>query len=586
MASNSNYYEYLGVPQNAADEVIRAALERLIADSRSKLGNPMTMESARRVLNEIVPGIEQHLLSGPAMRVAYDHELDEAKQRQMRRTEPADNEGLDEMLRTPFFFDPLDGYDTEAPALSLRQIAFKMDEEWAIARTWITSTENDVHPFISFLEHVAGRQRLAEHFEQIIRNARGADKAALNTNIALEQCIVILNPQVERPTVSIENASFDGKIFYAGEFIPDLPARSELMLRHNGIRGCVFGYVESKTPWLTFPGGQTTASFTLMPEDIDPAICASQVNIPLIFQFANLQHNSEHMAQLMLTLNNHEPPQTIPVTVHAIVLPLPPRVSFTPVATQTDPIWAGITRQGIPTGVTITPHNRGDNDLVPLFGRITSRDPRASAQPARFHNEEPITLHIDTTNRPFGQKYEVVFDVDYGGTRGASGPTALYVQGAILPTPRQSFAREKTWGERLGFGLLGSFLGFTLGGIDGVALSGHTAITWLCFLALPLIFPLLARRSAETIIAHIQRSGEPNISLERISNRLLLGIPIGIALLLSLLCVIITAPGATFLLAGLVGLAVGGAFGFIVDKAPASKQAPVPKQMPPMQQHQ
>ena len=64
----SSYYEYLRVSQDAPDSVIRAALERLIAESRLKLGNPMTMQSARQVLNEIVPGIQRHLLSGPATR--------------------------------------------------------------------------------------------------------------------------------------------------------------------------------------------------------------------------------------------------------------------------------------------------------------------------------------------------------------------------------------------------------------------------------------------------------------------------------------------------------------------------------------
>ena len=88
-----------------------------------------------------------------------------------------------------------------------------------------------------------------------------------------------------------------------------------------------------------------------------------------------------------------------------------------------------------------------------------------------------------------------------------TGPTSLYVRGEILPTPWQSFRREKGMGERIGMALVGGFLGFLLCGGDGASLSAHLGIAWVFFFALPVILPLITRRSAETIIAHIRRSG-------------------------------------------------------------------------------
>ena len=157
----------------------------------------------------------------------------------------------------------------------------KLDEEWASACNWITNTSDDFHPFISFLEQIAGRQHLAGQLEEIIQAARGIGGPKLDTNIAIERCVDILNPQTERPMASIENPSFDGRILYAGDFVPNLPAEFKLMLRHDGIRGCVSGRVESQAAWMTFPGRQKVTHFTLMPEGTDPAICPSQVSIPL-----------------------------------------------------------------------------------------------------------------------------------------------------------------------------------------------------------------------------------------------------------------------------------------------------------------
>src|SRR5258708_38612428 len=88
------------------------------------------------------------------------------------------------------------------------------------------------------------------------------------------------------------------------------------------------------------------------------------------------------------------------------------------------------------------PRNAGDEGLVPLAARISTKDTAARAEPGQFRANQPITLTIDTSNRPFGQKYIVPFTIDYI-TPGTQGPAEIYVQGEILPTVRQSLFREK-----------------------------------------------------------------------------------------------------------------------------------------------
>ena len=49
------------------------------------------------------------------------------------------------------------------------------------------------------------------------------------------------------------------------------------------------------------------------------------------------------------------------------------------------------------------------------------------------------------------------------------------------------------------------------------------------------------------------------------------GIPVGVGLLLDLLCLFVMDAATSFLLVGLIGFAIGGTFSFIVDKAQAAK---------------
>ncbi|HKV57689.1 MAG TPA: hypothetical protein VJO32_05385, partial [Ktedonobacteraceae bacterium] len=132
-----NYYEHLNVPQDAGIADIEEALERLTASAEAQLNNSLTMNNARQIVNEVLPAIRQYLLSGAQSRAEYDRQLLEAQRKLTHRGELADDEGLDDPLRQPFFFDPFEGYDTETPAFSLRQIAMKLDEEWERASTWI-----------------------------------------------------------------------------------------------------------------------------------------------------------------------------------------------------------------------------------------------------------------------------------------------------------------------------------------------------------------------------------------------------------------------------------------------------------------
>lgn len=565
-----NYYEYLDVPQDASAEVIERALERLTAKAEARLTDQLAMQNALRIVNEVIPAIRQHLLSGDEARAEYDQQLIAAQKRLAARDELADDEGLDDMLRQPFFFDPFEGYDTETPAFSLHQIAMKLDEEWLRARTWITDTSDESHVFIGFLTHVAGRHRLAQRIEQIIEEVSRKRGQRMEANEAIERCINILDPQIDRPVVSIRNSTFDGRILYAGDFIPDQPARTDLILGHEGIRGCVFGAVESCTAWVNFEGGLTSVRFSFMPEGNDPRLGISEVKIPLFFQVSQLERNTNHTAQLVIRLENHDPAIEVPIFVWIHVLSLPPRVLFEPAAS---PLWAGTTLRGVPASVIVTPRNRGDEGLVPLVARIYAPEQGASVEPARFHADELVKLTIDTTNRPFGSKYEAVFTVDYGATPGAIGPTALHVRGEILPTAWQSMKRTRKVIDRVAIAFVTGFAGLLLLGAIGAGLAGRIGIAWLLFLALPVMFVLAVRPMAATIVAHIQRSGNTGASFENVLSWVLWWLPIGTGLLLALICTLVSDMGTGFWIGAFVGGIVGAALGFIVDRAGAAKTA-------------
>ena len=566
-----NYYEYLNVAQNAPSPVIQKALDNLVISTQPKLNMPLTMIPALHVVNEIVPAIQRHLLSGDQARAEYDRQLVTDEKKQAGRSELPDDEGLDDSLRQPFFFDPFDGYDTETPARSLRRIALKLDTEWSHAHRWIRDTSDESHVFAGFLTDVAGRPRLAKRIEQIIEAISRTDKSRMGISEGIERCINILNPQIERADVGVYAPNFDGKVLDAGDFVSDLPAQIEITLRHEGIRGCVFGTMESRTSWLTFPRGLSTIHFNLMPEGTDPHICASEVKVPLLFQVSNLARNADHTAELVMRMENRDPIAEIPIRVLIHMRPLPPRVMFEPAASPTVPAWAGTVPRGVPTRVVVIARNAGDERLVPLVARIYTREPGTSVTPERFHANEPVTLTIDTSNRPFGKRYDVVFGVDYGLTGGALGPTTLHVRGDILPTPWQSLEREKNFGERVGIGCVVSFAGFILLGALGAGVAAQTTIGWLFFLAIPILLALVTQPVVGTIVAHIQRSGNANVRVEKISPCLRWGLPAGCGLVLALICALISNQGSPFLVAGMVGCIIGFVLGFVLDRARVSK---------------
>ncbi len=59
-----NYYEALGVTEDADTADIEEALEHYEESMTFQLNNPLTMQSARYAVNTLVPAIRQYLLSG------------------------------------------------------------------------------------------------------------------------------------------------------------------------------------------------------------------------------------------------------------------------------------------------------------------------------------------------------------------------------------------------------------------------------------------------------------------------------------------------------------------------------------------
>ncbi|HLZ59157.1 MAG TPA: hypothetical protein VKR06_19610 [Ktedonosporobacter sp.] len=559
-----NYYEYLNIAQDAPTGELQRAFEALVNSTRKQLNNSLTMQSARYIDNVIVPGIREQLLASSQARALYNEQLLAARQKQAARSTLANNEGLDDVLPRPFFFDELGGYDTETPAMTLREIAHKLDSEWAQAIAWITNTADRIHVFVGFLTYIANRPQLAEEISKIIK---ATQQGSMPANEGIEHCINILDPQIERPMASIWSPEFDGKVFEAGEFIPDLPAKTELILGHSGTRGCVFGVVESRSSLVRFVGEQSQVRFVLMPEGTDPAICASEVRIPLLLQVQSVQRNSDYTADLVVRMENQASPSEIPLKLHLYVLPLPPRVSFKPMATQEQPLWIRPARQGEVVSAVITPQNGGDEKLVPLRGRISTSEQGASASPERFQANEPITLTVDTRNRPYGKVFDVIFNIEYGTSSRASGPTALYLRSEILPTPWQSLLRQRNFSERLITGFVSGLAGSILGVIVGGWLVGHTGLWFLGLLAVPAFFIWLTRLMAQTLTAHVQRSGKTEASLKQVRPGVLWGVPIVIALIVTLTCALIPDGGLALLFSACSYFVVGLLLGFILDQA-------------------
>src|SRR5207249_8538223 len=89
-----NYYEVLGVAETASSQQIQTALATYRTSQEARLGNPLTMGSARSAMNEIVPAIERFLLSDNDTRMEYDRQLAASRRKQTEGYEPADDEGL------------------------------------------------------------------------------------------------------------------------------------------------------------------------------------------------------------------------------------------------------------------------------------------------------------------------------------------------------------------------------------------------------------------------------------------------------------------------------------------------------------
>ncbi len=560
-----NCYEYLNVAIQAPLEEIQAAFDQLVARTQLQLNNPLTANTALYTHNVIEPVIEQYLLTSPETRADYNQLLVAHQEYQKHRDELASTEGLDDLLDSPFFFDPFN-FDTETPAHTLREIALKIDEEWAQASTWLTDTTDETHIFLSFLIYRAGRPHLATQIEPLLKAINERTEKRISSNEALERCIMLLNPQTERPGVTIFNPGFDGKVWQVGEFITDAPARSELQLSHEGVRGCVLGSIESQTDWVQLPEQQHRLKFALMPSGTSPELGPSEIKIPLTFQLhaQMFAPNTTHRAFLLVRLENYQPVRELQLPLDLFILPIPPRVTFAPPFDKQHPLQAGSTRQGELVNLQVTAFNStGHQNLAPLAGRITTNDPAASALPMMFQHNSQITLSIDTHRRPRGQRYEVVFDLDYTATPGAQGPKTLHVQGEILPTTWQSMQRIATLRQRIGIGLIGLVVGGCIIAILGNILAASGSSAWLTFLLIPVIFGYPTFLAWKTLLTHRRLTGEQPASPKGFPLWLIWTIPCAVGLLLFLLCA--TFGGWFIFISALLYALAGGVFGFIMD---------------------
>lgn len=562
-----NYYEILDIAEDTTIAEIERALETYQSGLTVQLNNSLTMQSARYAMNTIVPGIQQYLLSDVEVRKAYNETLAEYKKKAARHgevDEPPENEGLDARIRQPFFFDLYNGFDTEPATYTLRGIARRLDGEWQQAQTWITDTSSSIHPIVGYLSHAALRPRLAARVGQIIQQVTAEPWERMDMNEGIERCIMLFNPDVVRPMVAIDSPHFDGKVFDAGSFLPDRLAQAEFVLYHKGGRGCAFGTLESRTPWMTFHGGAPAQRFALLPEGNTP----SEIKIVLYFQVDRLQHGMDHSAELAIRLENWDPPREMICQVVLHVLVLPPRVWFEPTATEAQPLQIRPVRRGEPISITITPRNGGDEARIPLVAQMYTDDPTAHVTPTKFQANQPITLHIDTSSKPFGKTYNVMYKVDYSPVPGAEGPATICVQGQVLPTIWQSMLQTKALGNRVLLSLLLGVGGFLVLGAMGDLLTVSLQTLWFLFLVIPLLLLGAMHVATTPIIMHIQRAGKPDMEKRKISPYLLWALPLGLGLVLALVCTLMRNGNAAFDLGGIVGACAGLVLGFVLESAP------------------
>jgi hypothetical protein len=560
-----DYYEVLGVTADADTADIEEALEQYEQTMTSQLNNPFTMKSARYAINVLIPGIRQHLLSGQAARKQYNQQLTTFKQQQEgKQEELADDEGLDLLIRQPFFFDPYNSYDTEQPAYTLRGIAERLDAEWERAHIWIADPSTATHPLVGYLTHAALRPHLAERVNEIIQ---AISRAGMPPDEAIECCIMLLNPEVERPRSGIQELREGGSLYHAGTFVADRTAESALTLYHRGRRGCTFGRIESRTPWLTLQGRSATMRFALVRQG---ARGASTLKIPLFFDVRSLTHNVSHTAEVVLYLENYDPPLEMPLQVMIHVPALAPRVVFDQVTAV--PLFLGSVRRGQVIQRVVIPRNTADEGLIPLVGQIDSNDAGARAEPIHFHHNQPVALIVDTSNKAPGSSYDVTFHISYHLTPGASGPTTLQLHGEILPTIWQSMLRVKPLNRRLVASSFGLFAGLIWFGSLGGVVSGHILAMLAFFFAIPLCIMGAAHISIDALLPHLHRAAYSGLAQKIIAPLIRWGVPAAAGVLLALICGLVSQVDTAFLIGGLVGALMGGVLGFLADSLPLAKR--------------
>ncbi len=569
-----DFYIALSIPRSATELQIADALEAYQAEMRQQVLNPLTMKSARKAIDVIIPGVRAALLQGEIARRRYVQQLEEfERQQNLEKGAWIDSQGLDEKLRRPFFFDTHRGYDTEQPAYTLREIAARLDTEWVRARSWLIETARSRHPLVLYLQHVALRKTLAEYIEKnVIQRMRPDSEMFMDANIAIERCITLLNPEVERPTaiVDISSPAFNSqtRTLNAGAFLPDKLAQATLTLRHKGKRGCAFGRVVSLTNWLTLPQNQPQMNFALLPEGIDSAL-GPVLNVPLTFNLSTLRHQALHTAELIIYADNSDTPVEQHVKVQLTVLALPPRVVFESSVNKSAPLRMRAVRRGVESTAIIVPRNFGDEALIPLAGRINSRLQNVRITPQTFHANEPLTISVATGDIQDGAHYNIELNIDYISP-GAQGSTALSISGEVLPTFWQNLQREKNIGSRLLNALAGGAIGFLALGFLGTMVAGQLLTFWSFVIPVTLLFALSP--ILRTITAYRKQVGEIDMNSANVPYSLLLGGGVGGGIVLDLICTLIARPDIDFILSGIIGTMLGTVAGFLMGKVNSTVQ--------------
>jgi len=563
-----NYYDLLAIPMNATTETITQALSSYRLQMEERVKDLRQMTSARRALNEIIPDIRRHLLSGEIARAEYDRRLLSQQQRN-ETDEPADDEGLDDILEQRFYFDLFNSVGTEYPASTLREIAMKFDREWPVTYNWLKNSSRDINGLVGYLIYGIGRHRLAQRIVSILEKSAEQGNQQGTLNEAIERCIYVLDPEIERPEVGLQGPSFDGStyMFLAGDLPPDKTARVELGIYHGGLRGCAFGTVKTRSDWVTFADGATQKQFALMPPGTNPATGVTQETLPLLLHVERLQPYADYTAELVVCQENFDPALEVPLYIYFRLLARPPRVVFDPDVRPGHPLRAGIVKRGALIKIPLRVKNMGDEARVPLLAQISPPHPLASATPARFHANDTITLSLNTASYANGQSFEVQFPIDYSPTKGAVGPAFIPLQWAIYPTFWQSLQRHKRTSQRIASSLFSGIALSVLFFIASAWIASRAAGWWLCILCVLAICVFMARLLTRTFIAHARLTGDSNIRPEAIAAWIRWGAPIAYGLVTIVVILLMSNIWVASLLSALAGLLAGCFCGFTVDKA-------------------